>query len=73
SRLSRVGRGHGAIPRCAMESLWLVIDIVAPLLLIAAIVWAYFHNRNAGRRNVERAERGAREVREDIRRDPQYD
>lgn len=56
-----------------MESLWLVIDIVAPLLLIAAIVWAYFHNRNAGRRNVERAERGAREVREDIRRDPQYD
>ena len=55
-----------------MENLWFLINIIAPLLLIAALVWAYFHNRNASRRNVERAERGAREVREDIRRDPQY-
>lgn len=55
-----------------MENLWFLINIIAPLLLIAALIWAYFHNRNAGRRTVERAERGAREVREDIRRDPQY-
>jgi hypothetical protein len=52
-----------------MESLWFVIDIVAPLLLIAAIVWAYFHNRNAGRASLERAERGARELRREIEED----
>jgi hypothetical protein len=55
-----------------MENLWFLITIIAPLLLIAALIWAYFHNRNASRRSVERAERGAHEVREQIRRDPQY-
>lgn len=52
-----------------MGSLWSVINIVAPLLLIAALVWAYFYNRNAGRRSVERAERGARELRREIEED----
>jgi type VI protein secretion system component VasK len=52
-----------------MGSLWIVIDVVAPLLLIGAIVWAYFHNRNAGRANVARAERGARELRREIEED----
>lgn len=55
-----------------MENLWFLINVIAPLLLIAAIIWAYFHNRNASKRTVERAERGAQEVREEIRRDPQY-
>jgi hypothetical protein len=49
-----------------MESLWLIIDIVAPLLLIAAIAWAYFRNRNASRASVQRAERGARELRREL-------
>lgn len=49
-----------------MESLWFVIDIVAPLLLIAAIVWVYFRNRNASRASVDRAERGARELRREL-------
>ena len=52
-----------------MGSLWILIDIIAPLLLIAAIVWAYFHNRNASRGSLERAERGARELRGEIERD----
>jgi len=49
-----------------MESLWSVITIVAPLLLIAALIWAYFRNRNASRGSVERAERGARELRREL-------
>lgn len=52
-----------------MEGLWPVITVVGPLLLIAAIIWAYLHNRNASRANVERAERGAREVRQEIEED----
>jgi hypothetical protein len=49
-----------------MESLWSLITIVGPLLLIAALVWAYFRNRNASRASIARAERGAREVRREI-------
>lgn len=51
---------------------WSLITIVGPILLIGAIIWAFMRNRTAGRGNVERAERGARELREDINRDPQY-
>lgn len=49
-----------------MESLWSLITIVGPLLLIAALVWAYLRNRNAGRASLARAERGAREVRREL-------
>lgn len=49
-----------------MESLWFLIDIVAPILLVAAIGWAYLHNRKASRASVARAERGARELRREL-------
>jgi flagellar basal body-associated protein FliL len=52
-----------------MESLWIVINIVAPLLLIAALIWAWLHNRKANRASAERAERGARELRREIEED----
>ena len=52
-----------------MEGIWSLVTIVGPILLIGAIIWAYLANRSAGRRNFERAERGAREVREEIARD----
>ncbi len=52
-----------------MENLWFLIDIVAPILLIAAIIWAYLHNRNAGRAEIARAERGARELRQELEED----
>ena len=52
-----------------MEGLWPVITVVGPILLIAAIIWAYVHNRNASRATIERAERGARQVREEIEED----
>ena len=49
-----------------MESLWTLITIVGPLLLLAALVWVYFRNRNASRASLERAERGARELRREL-------
>ena len=52
-----------------MGWLWTLITILGPILLIGAIVWAYLRNKNAGRANFERAELGAREVREEIEKD----
>lgn len=55
-----------------MENLWWLVDVVAPILLIAAIVYAWLRNRKARRGSFEQAERGAARLREDIRKDPQY-
>ena len=49
--------------------LWTLITILGPLLLIAAIVWAWLRNRNPSREEIARAERGARELREEIEED----
>ena len=49
--------------------LWTLITIFGPLLLIAAIVWAYWRNRNPRPGEIARAERGARELRAEIERD----
>lgn len=46
--------------------LWTLISILGPILLIGAIVWAYMRNRNPRRGEIERAERGARELRADL-------
>ena len=53
-------------------AIWSLVTILGPVLLIAVLVWAYLRNRNAGPRNLERAERGAAELREDLQRDPEY-
>jgi hypothetical protein len=55
-----------------MGWLWTLITIVGPILLIAAIVYAWWRNKTAGPANVQTAERGAVELREEIRRDPEY-
>jgi hypothetical protein len=52
-----------------MESLWIVIDIVGPLLLIAVLIWVFLRNRQDRREHPEKiaaAERGARELRKEI-------
>ena len=49
-----------------MESLWAVINIVAPLLLIIAIVVMFLRNRRASRGEINRAEQGARDLREQL-------
>ena len=46
--------------------LWTLITILGPLLLIGAIVWAYLRTRNPSREEIARADRGARELREDL-------
>jgi cbb3-type cytochrome oxidase subunit 3 len=52
--------------------LWSLATIVGPILLIAVIIYAYLRNRGGSRRQVERAERGAVEFREELDRDPEY-
>lgn len=53
-----------------MGSIWPVITVVGPLLLIGFLIWAFFRNRaSASRTQIERAERGARDLREDIEED----
>ena len=56
-----------------MESLWAVINIAAPALLILALIWVFMRNRKRPRAEIERAERGARELREEIERDEARD
>ncbi|WP_126173904.1 hypothetical protein [Altericroceibacterium xinjiangense] len=55
-----------------MPTFWLLLVAIGPLLLIAAIYFGFFRNRDANRRQVIRAERGAKEFREDIAHDPEY-
>ena len=55
-----------------MPTFWLLLVAIGPLLLIAAIYFGYFRNREANRREVGRAERGAKEFREDLQHDPEY-
>ena len=53
-----------------MPTIWLIILTVGALALIAAMYFGKFRNQHG--RGVGRAERGAEELREDIRRDPEY-
>ena len=56
-----------------MGWLWGLVTVLGPLLLIGAIIWAYFRNRGGSRAEIARAERGARDVREEIKRDEAED
>ena len=54
-----------------MPTVWLIILTIGALALIATIYLA--KSRNADTRgSLGRAERGAEQLREDIRRDPEY-
>ncbi len=55
-----------------MGWLWSLATVLGPILLIAVIVWAWLRNRGGSRAQIARAEEGAKEVREEIRRDPEY-
>lgn len=52
--------------------LWSLATIIGPILLIGVILYAFLRNRGGSRRQVERAERGAVEFREELERDPEY-
>jgi hypothetical protein len=49
--------------------LWSLSTIVGPILLMAVILWAWLRNRNPRPGEIARAERGARELRQDIEED----
>lgn len=50
-----------------MEGIWPIATVVGPILLLAVLAWAFLRNRaSASRSEIERAERGARELREEI-------
>lgn len=49
--------------------LWTLTTILGPILLIGAIVWAYWRNRKPRPGEIERAERGARELRQELEED----
>ena len=56
-----------------MGWLWSLVTVVGPILLIGAIIWAYLRNRQGSRAVVARAERGARELREELEREESRD
>jgi hypothetical protein len=53
--------------------LWSLSTIVGPILLMAVILWAWLRNRNPRPGEIARAERGARELRQDIEEDEARD
>jgi len=55
-----------------MPTIWLIILTIGAMALIAAMYFGKARNKNAPPGELERAERGARELREDIRKDPEY-
>ena len=52
-----------------MESLWIVIDIVGPLLFLAVAIWVFVRNRRAPPEVTAAAEQGARDLRREIAED----
>jgi len=52
--------------------LWSLVTILGPILLIAVVIYAVLRNRGGSRREVDRAERGAVELRKELERDPEY-
>lgn len=56
-----------------MESVLAIVTIIGPILLLGVLIWAWLRTRQAGRRSELEADRGARELREDIENSPQKD
>ena len=45
-----------------MERLWPIITVLGPVLLAAAVLWAYIRNKKQGPEAERRADAGARAV-----------
>lgn len=56
-----------------MPEAWLFVVVGGPLLLILVIYWARWRNRKVRNpRDIATTEIGAKKLREDIKRDPEY-
>lgn len=53
-----------------MANIWTLIVIAGPLLLLGLIVYGWKKNRDAPEWKTRRAERGAKELREEMAREP---
>lgn len=49
-----------------MDGVWTIIIVVGPILLLAALIFGWKKNRDATEWKTRKAERGARELREEI-------
>lgn len=56
-----------------MEPVLAAATVIGPILLLAAMIWAWQRNRRASRSNEIEAERGARDLRHDIEDRPKKD
>ena len=56
-----------------MESILPIATVLGPILLLAALVYAWLRNRKAPKSVDRAAERGARELREEVSERPQKD
>ncbi|NCP24890.1 MAG: hypothetical protein GW854_12195 [Erythrobacter sp.] len=52
-----------------MAGIWSVVVIVGPIILIAAIIYAWLRNRNASKANLRQADRATERLQEKIERD----
>jgi hypothetical protein len=52
--------------------MWSLVTVLGPILFIGVVVYVTLRSKAAGRANDQRGERGARELREEIDRDPEY-
>ncbi|MCH2486340.1 MAG: hypothetical protein MK010_01160 [Erythrobacter sp.] len=52
-----------------MAEIWSITVIVGPIILIAAIIYAWLRNRNARKSTLREADRGAKRVQEKVERD----
>lgn len=52
-----------------MDWFWLFAIVIGPLLLLGWVIYAMTRNKAGGRRDIARAERGARELREELSRE----
>ncbi len=55
-----------------MPTIWFIVLTIGAFALIAAFYFAKARNANAPSDSLPRSERGAAELREEIRRDPEY-
>lgn len=53
-----------------MEDIWGILLIVGPILLLAAMVYAWFKNRSITPREEDLSDAGTRALRHDIENDP---
>jgi hypothetical protein len=61
---------HANLLEKLMGSVWSLAIIIGPILLIGAVIFAWFKNRNTSERLERKADEGARDLREEIAEKP---